>query len=67
MRVQATRPRPRFDLTTDGDGVVGHAGAALLAELADRLGLAAALGWQADRGWTAGTTIRLRQFCATWP
>jgi hypothetical protein len=50
--VQATRTRPRFDVTCDGEGVVGHAGVALLAELADRLGLTAALGWRADRGRT---------------
>jgi hypothetical protein len=43
LRVQATKPRARFDVTADGDGLVGHAGAALLVELADRLGLPAAL------------------------
>ena len=45
MRVQATSPRPFFEVTTDGAGVVGHAGAALLRELADRVGLTRALGW----------------------
>jgi hypothetical protein len=45
LRVQATSPRPAFEVTTDGTGVVGHAGAALLRELADRLGLTRALGW----------------------
>jgi len=45
LRVQATKPRPCFEVTADGDGVVGHAGAALLGELADRLGLTRALGW----------------------
>jgi hypothetical protein len=49
LRVQATRTRAGFEVTCDGDGVVGHAGAALLGELADRLGLTAALGWRADR------------------
>ncbi len=49
MRVQATSTRPVFEVTADGDGVVGHAGAALLAELADRLGLTAALGWRAGQ------------------
>ena len=39
-------------VTADGTGVVGHVGAALLAELADRLGLTAALGWRADRSQT---------------
>ena len=52
MRVQATRTRAGFEVTCDGDGVVGHAGAALLGELADRLGLTAALGWRADRSKT---------------
>jgi hypothetical protein len=33
-----------FEATTEGTGVVGHAGAALLGELADRLGLTGALG-----------------------
>jgi hypothetical protein len=47
LRVQATKPRTRLDVTADGDGLVGHAGAVLLVELADRLGLPAAL----DR-WT---------------
>jgi hypothetical protein len=45
LRVQATNSRSRFEVTTDGTGVVGHAGAALLGELADRLGLTRALGW----------------------
>lgn len=48
--MQATHSRPRFEVTCDGTGVVGHAGAALLAELADRLGLTAALSWRAGRG-----------------
>jgi hypothetical protein len=47
LRVQATKSRPGFEVATDGAGVVGHAGAALLVELADRLGLTSALGWRA--------------------
>jgi len=47
LRVQATKSRPGFEVATDGTGVVGHAGAALLVELADRLGLTSALGWRA--------------------
>jgi hypothetical protein len=64
LRVQATNWRPRFEVTCDGDGVVGHAGAALLGELADRLGLTAALSWRAGRGQTprhrhdAGAVLR---------
>ena len=50
MRVQATSPRPAFEVTTDGAGVVGHAGAALLSELADRVGLTRALGWHQAGG-----------------
>jgi hypothetical protein len=53
LRVQATRTRPRFEVTCDGDGIAGHAGAALLGELADRLGLTGALGWRAGRTQTS--------------
>jgi hypothetical protein len=53
LRVQATKPPARFEVTCDGDGIAGHAGAALLGELADRLGLTAALGWQAGRTQTS--------------
>jgi Transposase DDE domain group 1 len=49
LRVQATNCASGFEVTTDATGVVGHAAAALLRELADRLLLTAALGWrQAD-------------------
>jgi hypothetical protein len=47
LRVQATNCASSFEVTTDGTGVVGHAGAALLGELADRVGLTKALGWRA--------------------
>ena len=62
MRVQATNSPASFEVTTDGTGVVGHAGAALLRELADRLGLTRALAG-ATRG-AAG--IRTRPCCGTW-
>jgi hypothetical protein len=64
LRVQATRPCSRFEVTAEGVGVVGHAGTALLVELADRLGLTAALAWRAGRGQTgryrhdAGAVLR---------
>jgi hypothetical protein len=48
--VQATNSPGSFEVTTDGAGVVGHVGAALLRELADRLGLTAALGWGGLQG-----------------
>jgi hypothetical protein len=47
LRVQATNCASSVEVTTDGTGVVGHAGAALLRELADRVGLTKALGWRA--------------------
>jgi Transposase DDE domain group 1 len=50
LRVQATNSRSRFEVTTDATGVVGHAGAALLRELADRLGLTGAFGWRQAGG-----------------
>ena len=50
MRVQATNSSSRVEVTTDGAGIVGHAGAALVRELADRLGLTRALGWQQAGG-----------------
>jgi Transposase DDE domain group 1 len=50
LRVQATNSPSRVEVTTDGVGVVGHAGAALLGELADRLGLTNALGWRQPAG-----------------
>jgi Transposase DDE domain group 1 len=46
LRVQATNWPSSFEVTTDATGVVAHAGAALLRELADRVGLTKALGWQ---------------------
>jgi hypothetical protein len=50
LRVQATNSWSSFEVTTDGTGVVGHVGAALLRELADRAGLTAALGWRDPQG-----------------
>jgi hypothetical protein len=62
LRVQATNSPGSFEVTTDGSGVVGHAGAALLGELADRLGLTRALGWRIRVGAVIGT----RRCCGTW-
>ena len=50
MRVQATNSSSRLEVTIDGTGVVGHAGAALLRELADRLELTGTLGWGGSGG-----------------
>jgi hypothetical protein len=43
LRVQRDGRHFTVDVVPDGDGLVSHAGAALLAEAADRLGLTAAL------------------------
>jgi hypothetical protein len=55
LRVKATKPRARLEVTADGDGVVGHAGAALLVGLADRLGCR--LSWIA--WWAEGSQAGL--------
>ena len=41
--VKRNRCRPRLKVSSDGRGVVGHAGARLLSDLADQLGLTAGL------------------------
>jgi hypothetical protein len=56
--VQATDSRPRFEVVADAQGVCSHVGAALLAELADRLGLTEELGRRANRGVRAGSHDR---------
>lgn len=43
MQVKATTRLQTVEVTADGEGLVSHAGAALLVELADRAGLTAAL------------------------
>ncbi len=43
MRVKLNRSRPKLKVTLGGKGVVGHAGARLLADVADALGLSAGL------------------------
>jgi hypothetical protein len=50
LRVQATNSPCSFEVTTDGTGVIGHAGAALPRELADRLELTRVLDWCAPGG-----------------
>jgi hypothetical protein len=42
--VKTTRTRPKIMVAGDGRGVVGHAGARLLADLADATGLTSAFG-----------------------
>ena len=43
MRVQDSSRLPRIAVTSDGQGIVSHAGIRLLAELAERVGLTSAL------------------------
>ena len=62
--MQATNSPSRVEVTTDGVGVVGHAGAALLRELADRVGLTGALGWRVPGG--VGAVIWTRRCCGIW-
>ena len=56
--MQATNTRPRFEVVADGQGICSHVGAALLGELADRLGLTSELGRRAYRGVRAGAHDR---------
>ena len=56
--MQATNTRPRFEVVADGQGICSHVGAALLGELADRLGLTAELGRRANRGVRGGSHDR---------
>jgi hypothetical protein len=56
--VQATNSRPRFEVVADGQGVCSHVGAALLGELADRLGLTDELGRRANLGLRRGAHDR---------
>jgi hypothetical protein len=56
--VQATNTRARFEVTGDGEGIVGHAGAVVLAELSDRLGLTGELGRRANLGLRVGAHDR---------
>lgn len=56
--MQATNTRPRFEVVADGQGICSHVGAALLGELADRLGLTSELGRRANRGVRAGAHDR---------
>jgi hypothetical protein len=56
--VQATNTGPRFEVVADGQGICSHVGAALLGELADRLGLTGELGRRANLGVRAGAHDR---------
>jgi len=56
--VQATNTRPRFEVVADGQSVCSHVGAALLGELADRLGLTVELGRRANTGLRRGAYDR---------
>jgi hypothetical protein len=61
--MQATNWSSSFEVTTDGVGVIGHAGAALLRELADRLELTRVFGWRAPGGRRHHPE---GQCCGTW-
>ena len=63
MRVKASRAVERLMVTGDGSGVANHAGAVLVAELADRVGLTTSLGEamaatrQRDKGHDPGVVL----------
>ena len=56
--MQATNTRPRFEVVADGQGICSHVGAALLGELAERLGLTVELGRRANLGLRRGAHDR---------
>jgi hypothetical protein len=58
LPVQATNTRPRFEVVADSQGVCSHVGAALLGDLADRLGLTGERGRRANLGVRAGAYDR---------
>src|SRR5688572_17623253 len=66
LRVQRDGRGFTVEVTPDGEGLVSHAGAALLAEAADRLGLTRALsaGLAGCVSAVAGTSPA--GSCATW-
>jgi hypothetical protein len=69
ITLKVLRDGRRFtvDVVADGDGLVSHAGAALLAETADRLGLTDALS-RALAPMHAGVVGTIRAaWSATWP
>jgi hypothetical protein len=66
LRVQATNSPHGFEVTTDGAGMVGHAGAALLRELADRLGLTSTLGWRGQRAAAGIQRVALADPLLDW-
>ena len=63
--MQATNSRPRFEVVADGQDICSHVGAALLGELADRLGLTVSLAAAPTVGCALAPTTADR-CCATW-
>ena len=64
MKVQRDGRRVTVEVTSDGEGLVSHAGSALLAQIADKSGLTAALSVrlaglkQRDAGHDPGRVVR---------
>ena len=58
MRVQRDGRNVTVEVTADGDGLVSHAGSALLAQIADKSGLTQALScaWRASSSAGLGMT-----------
>ena len=63
MPVQPTKALPRVGTSADGHGIVGHAGALLLVELADRLGSPRRLAGGQGAGRPGGIAITPEGCC----
>jgi hypothetical protein len=61
--VQATTTRPKITATTDGEGVVSHAAARLLADVADAAGVPAAVS-EALAGCGCAVRVSTRDGCS---
>ena len=64
--VKAQTSLDKVVVTADGDGVVSHAGSALLVGLADRVGLTAALSARWSRLVSVSRRMTRARCCATW-
>ena len=66
MKVQRDGRQVTVDVRSDGDGLVSHAGAALLVEAADRLGLTHALSMGLAGCASAAAAMTRAGWCGTW-
>ena len=66
MKVTHDGRRITVEVTPDGEGLVSHAGSALLAQVTDKMGLSGRCrcGWQ--RCGSVGPATTPGAWCATW-